>query len=93
MLKTKIIRMQKNGQPTLAFEREGHPINVWLPKDSFDHGKIGLIAPIVRLDKTLTGSANPGYHSNIYSFFGKPKEIWFMQVTSIDELWSLIKAL
>ncbi len=90
---TKIVRMIKNGRPALAFERLGKPINVWLPKDSFDSCNLSLPPPVVRSNETLTGSKNPGYHSNIHNFFEKPEEMWFIQLSSVDEFWTLLKSL
>ncbi|MEW4468677.1 hypothetical protein AB1K62_12670 [Parasphingorhabdus sp. JC815] len=96
--KTKILRLTKAGEPRLAFERLGEPINFWMPINSFDPTTSKLPIPQIRTEGTTKSGANapgrnPGYHSNIGSFFKRPNAIWFINLTSINDVRKLVKVL
>jgi hypothetical protein len=97
-LNTKILKLAKAGQPKLAFERLGEPINFWMPVDAFDAATSGLPTPEVRTNgltrkgDTAPGK-NPGYHSNVGSFFSRPDSIWFLQLKSRNDVIQLVKAI
>jgi hypothetical protein len=85
---TKILRVERDGIPFLAFDRDGKVFDFWFAPDSLH--LIKLYGPDRR---TREVGHNAGYHSNIDSFFQSPEYLWKVRLTTVDNAVALLEDL
>lgn len=92
---TKILRLEKECKPTLAFDREGEKIHFWAKRDSYDWDALDFEEPeLMQNEQSPYGNKNNnGSHSNMWSFFNGPEYLWRQRLQNMDEVWKLIEAI